>query len=163
MASFGKTTNDPHSYARPDQCLVTHIHLEIEIDFQRKVIAGFADITCEKRSDDCSVLVLDTQDLIVRRVQQRQRSKELDFTLAEADPILGSKLEVQLGPENFGCGNCAKICVEYETSPTSSALQWLTAQQTAGKLYPYLYSHCEIFYCSQFMLDQCCLARIRQV
>ncbi|XP_075526193.1 leukotriene A-4 hydrolase isoform X1 [Dermacentor variabilis] len=142
MANFGKTTNDPHSYARPDQCLVTHIHLEIEIDFRRKVIAGFVDITCEKRSDECSVLVLDTQDLIVKRVQQRQMSKELNFTLAEADPILGSKLEIQLGPD-FARDNSAKICVEYETSSSSSALQWLTAQQTAGKLYPYLYSHCE--------------------
>lgn len=34
--------------------------------------------------------------------------------------------------------------VTYETSPAAPALQWLTAEQTAGKTQPYLFSQCQV-------------------
>lgn len=34
--------------------------------------------------------------------------------------------------------------VTYETSPSASALQWLTPEQTAGKEKPYLFSQCQV-------------------
>lgn len=148
----GLTENDPHSYARPDQCAVTHIHLSIHVDFQRKVIAGYVDLTCERRSEQCDSLVLDTQDLKVKGVTRSPGGQKLEYSLGEADPTFGSKFTVQLPPAAFDSGNTTtafdsgnttKIRVEYETSPSSSALQWLTPEQTAGKKYPYLYSHCE--------------------
>lgn len=37
-----------------------------------------------------------------------------------------------------------EIEVDYETSPMSSALQWLDAKQTAGKVHPYVFSQCEV-------------------
>lgn len=147
MGGPGLTENDPHSYARPDHCLITGIHLDIEVDFHRKVIAGFAEITCEKRSEQCSCLVLDTQELTIKGVTQGKGGPKLNFSLADPDPIFGSKLEVLLEPKQFADGSCTKVCVEYETSPSSSALQWLRPEQTAGKLHPYLYSHCEPIHC----------------
>lgn len=36
------------------------------------------------------------------------------------------------------------IEVAYETSPSASALQWLTPEQTAGKKQPYLFSQCQV-------------------
>lgn len=143
MTATGLTENDPHSYARPDQCAVTHIHLDIEVDFQRKVIAGTVELTCEKRSEHCDSLVLDTHELNVKGVTRSQGGQKLKFSLGEADPDFGSKLTVQLPTAVFDGGKTTKIRVEYETSPSSSALQWLTPEQTAGKKYPYLYSHCE--------------------
>lgn len=143
MTATGLTDNDPHSHARPDQCAVTHIHLDIQVDFQRKVIAGSAELTCEKRSEHCDALVLDTHELIVKGVTRSQGGQKLEFNLGEADPDFGSKLTVQLPAAVFDGGKTTKIRVEYETSPSSSALQWLTPEQTAGKKYPYLYSHCE--------------------
>ncbi|XP_077546818.1 leukotriene A-4 hydrolase [Haemaphysalis longicornis] len=143
MTATGLTDNDPHSHARPDQCAVTHIHLDIQVDFQRKVIAGSAELTCEKRSEHCDALVLDTHELNVKGVTRSQGSQKLEFSLGEADPDFGSKLTVQLPATVFDGGKTTKIRVEYETSPSSSALQWLTPEQTAGKKYPYLYSHCE--------------------
>lgn len=34
--------------------------------------------------------------------------------------------------------------VSYETSPSATALQWLTPEQTAGKRQPYLFSQCQV-------------------
>ena len=33
--------------------------------------------------------------------------------------------------------------INYETSPNSTALQWLDAMQTIGKKHPYLFSQCQ--------------------
>lgn len=35
------------------------------------------------------------------------------------------------------------IRIEYETSPDSSAIQWLPPSQTAGKVHPYLFTQCQ--------------------
>lgn len=37
-----------------------------------------------------------------------------------------------------------KIVINYETSKTAAALQWLTPLQTLGKLYPYMFSQCQV-------------------
>lgn len=142
MTKTGLTENDPHSFADPDQCVVTHLHLDIEIDFERKVLVGFVDLTCEKRSPNAKYLVLDTQDLNIKRVTQSETRKPLEHNIATVDPIFGAKLEIQL-PSSSDANTPDKIRIEYETSSCSSALQWLTPEQTSGKRYPYLYSHCE--------------------
>lgn len=142
MTKMGLTENDPHSFARPDKCVVTHLHLDVEIDFERKILVGFVDLTCEKRSQDANSLVLDTQDLNIKRVAQSKTGKELEYDASTVDPIFGTKLEIQL-PSSMETNSAEKVRVEYETNSCSSALQWLTPEQTAGKQRPYLYSHCE--------------------
>jgi leukotriene-A4 hydrolase len=36
-----------------------------------------------------------------------------------------------------------KLKIEYSTSPTATALQWLDAKLTLGKKHPYLFSQCQ--------------------
>ena len=36
------------------------------------------------------------------------------------------------------------IQVEYETSPVSSAVQWLHSEQTAGREHPYVFTQCQV-------------------
>jgi len=44
------------------------------------------------------------------------------------------------------------IIIEYETSPSASALQWLTAQQTCGKKHPYLFSQGQVYIYDLFIV-----------
>merc|ERR550519_2614745 len=44
-----------------------------------------------------------------------------------------------------------KLLVNYTTSPQSSALQWLSPQQTAGKALPYVFSQCEAIHCRSML------------
>lgn len=39
-----------------------------------------------------------------------------------------------------------EMLVEYETDPEAYALQWLTAEQTAGRKHPYMFSQCQVSY-----------------
>lgn len=52
------------------------------------------------------------------------------------------------------------IRIEYETDPKSTALQWLTPEQTAGGKLPYLFSQCEVNLAKSFFFCHKELARI---
>ena len=38
---------DVHSFARPDEAVVRHIALELEVDFERRVLRGTARVSFE--------------------------------------------------------------------------------------------------------------------
>lgn len=40
--------------------------------------------------------------------------------------------------------NRLQVVVRYSTSPKSTALQWLSPEQTMGKKHPFLFSQCEV-------------------
>jgi len=65
------------------------------------------------------------------------KGNSLEWELAEKDDILGTCLRIQL-PEGT-----ASLTVDYATSPSASALQWLEPAQTDGGKHPYLFSQCQ--------------------
>src|SRR5690606_25662945 len=81
-------------------------------------------------------LVLDTRDLAIEKVEAEDGGswKPLQFALADADEVLGSKLTIQ-APERP-----ARVRVTYKTSPNASGLQWLEASMTGGKQQPFMFS-----------------------
>ena len=78
-------------------------------------------------------VVLDTLDLTIHRITDAQ-DRPLRFALGAPVPCLGRPLVVTL-PDDV-----RDIVVHYETGAGASALQWLTAEQTAGRQHPFLYS-----------------------
>lgn len=132
-----EATRDVHSYAQPHRARTTHLELELEVLFDRKVLRGWVthQIT---RPDSSAPLVLDTRDLTVSKAETAE-SREGPFTgtkfqLGAKDPILGAPLTVEVP------SGATHVRVHYETSPEASGLQWLEPSQTAGKTKPYLYS-----------------------
>src|SRR4029453_6326546 len=87
-----------------------------------------------------TVLVLDTRDLKIARVEKSKDSSMYEptqYRLGTRDKILGSPLTIDL-PEG-----ATTIRVQYATSPNASGLQWLEPSQTAGKKHPFLYTQSE--------------------
>ena len=123
---------DVHSFARPDEARVTHVSLDLEANFERRVLQGRATLTYVRRAD-AKELVLDTRGLQIAQVLD-ERQQPLTFRLDPAVEHLGQALVITLPPTGD------HIVVEYRTSPDAAALQWLTPAQTAGRIHPYLYS-----------------------
>ncbi|HEX6096196.1 MAG TPA: M1 family metallopeptidase [Thermoanaerobaculia bacterium] len=122
---------DPHSFSRPDEVRVEHIVLDLGVDFAKKQLAGTATLRVRNETN-AKTLVLDTNGLAIRRVTIN--NAPVQFKLDAAHPILGSALEIPVD------ANTQNVTIEYATSPTARALQWLEPAMTAGKKHPFLLS-----------------------
>lgn len=121
-----------YSYSRPDEVRVTHIVLDLEVDFETRRLHGSAALDLE-RSEGAGRLWLDTWDLEIGAVRDGANSTELEWTLGEHRPLLGRSLSVELLPET------RRVVVEYATGDDARALQWLGSEQTSSGR-PFLYT-----------------------
>jgi leukotriene-A4 hydrolase len=125
---------DAHSYAKPLEARVTHVALDLGVDFATKRIAGTATLDILAKPD-AGTIILDDKGLEIEKIAASD-GKPLAYKVGAADPNLGSPLEIAIG-------TARKIVITYKSAPDSGALQWLAPAQTAGKKYPYLFSQGE--------------------
>ncbi|MFT3842196.1 MAG: M1 family metallopeptidase [Myxococcaceae bacterium] len=126
---------DPHSFSDSTQARVRHFDWSAAVDFgAHQLIAGVTLRLAEPARG--GAFDLDTRDLQIDSVTD-EAGKPLQHLLHAADPVLGSRLEIQL-PEG-----AQAVMIRYRTSKTASALQWLDPAQTHGKKHPYLFSQCQ--------------------
>ncbi len=131
---------DLHSYSNPDEIVVKHVALDLDVDFETKALRGFVTLDVERKADATKPLVLDTRDLTIGKVETSSDGKafaETAFEVGAADKILGAPLRITV-PDS-----ATQVRVHYSTAPTASGLQWLEPAQTAGKKLPFLYSQSE--------------------
>jgi aminopeptidase N len=132
--------DEPHSYAQPDQVRMTHLDLDLKIDFPHKQFDGQATLTLDWKNPTAQTLVLDTRDLTITRIEALDASGKattLKYALAPRDSKLGSKLTIQTPQRPH------EVRIAYVTSSEASGLQWLTPEQTADKKLPFMYSQSE--------------------
>ncbi|MEK6651011.1 MAG: M1 family metallopeptidase [Bacteroidota bacterium] len=127
------TARDPHSFARPDEVVVTHLHLDVAVDFDRHQIAGTATLTLNNKTGARKVH-LDTRDLEIASVTLVPESTVAVWKLGEPVPLLGRELTIEIGTST------KQVAIKYATSPSAAALQWLEPAQTAGKKKPFLFT-----------------------
>ncbi|PKP92003.1 MAG: aminopeptidase [Alphaproteobacteria bacterium HGW-Alphaproteobacteria-16] len=122
---------DSWTYARPAEARVTHVDLDLHVDFAAKTISGIAVLDV-KAAPRVKEIVLDTLDLNITSVTNENHVK-LAHSVGPKDAELGSPLTIQLN-------GAKKIRIAYTASPGARALQWLAPEQTLGKKMPYLFS-----------------------
>ena len=110
---------DPHSYADLTQARTASIAFELAVDFEARVLAG--EIVLKFHGAASGPLDLDTRDLTVVSVTALS-GEPVRFELAAAEPILGSRLRIDLPAGSTG------VRIRYSTSPQATALQWLPGQ-----------------------------------
>lgn len=123
---------DLHSCARPQEARVTHVSLDLTVDFEARRLRGRAALDLELASGASRVL-LDTRDLEIQAVTDESGSP-LSHELGEAAPLFGAPLSVDVSPQ------LKRIVIHYATSPRAEALQWLEPAQTAGGERPFLFT-----------------------
>jgi len=142
-AGSGGVGADPHSFSNPEQVSVHQLVLELDVDFEHRILKGLATLDFQ-RQPGCPVdapLVLDTRGLTIDQVGVRQRESPATtpfapttFRLGPADPIKGSRLTIDLAP------TATQVKIAYRTVPSAGALQWLEPSLTAGKAKPFLFT-----------------------
>lgn len=138
---------DDQTFAKPQEARVTHIDLDLAMDFDAKTIAGTATLDV-LAADEASEIILDSNGLRVSAVAD-EAGNALEYTLGESVEGKGEPLTIALPAQklergaDLADGELApthRIVVEYVSAPDAEALQWLTPQQTAGGEHPFLFS-----------------------
>jgi leukotriene-A4 hydrolase len=123
---------DAHSFARPLEARVTHVALDLAVNFEARRIAGTATLDID-RKPEAKQIVLDDNGLEIQGVSDASK-RPLQFKVGAKDPNLGSPLTIDLAPQT------KRIVIAYKSAPNAGALLWLTPEQTTGKKSPFLFS-----------------------
>ena len=125
------SVHDFHSYAKSEEAVVKHLHLDLNVDFDKKQLAGYAELSIETNGKT-NELHLDARDLTIDSVWAD--GEVTSYSLGKSQPYIGSDLSIAIKPTT------KKVKVKYSTSPDAAALQWLTPEQTAGGDFPFLFT-----------------------
>jgi len=134
-------TADKFTYANYTDVRVTHLDLDLDVDFDAKVLRGSATLDFDRINPEATELVLDTKGLKILNIAFPEADPSepvsFEFNAASPDPVLGAKLSIPL------TSDANRVMITYETSPDAEGLQWLSPEQTAGKTQPYLFSQAQ--------------------
>ncbi len=139
---------DYHSYANIEQFRVTHVEMDLRADFDAHTLRGQVGLKIKRLDPAATQLVLDTRDLTVHDVTQREVNPlggsgkdeppqwvNRPWHMDKADPLLGSALVIDLPPSGK---SQIMLRIDYETSPTAAALGWVGAPHAAGGHPPFM-------------------------
>ncbi|HEX7031197.1 MAG TPA: M1 family metallopeptidase [Gammaproteobacteria bacterium] len=137
---------DVHSFANADEVRVTHVVLDLDVNFDEKILEGTATLDLERIDEDAEKVVLDSRDLGFGKVEVMVDGEwqPADWNLGEPVGALGQPVTIRL-PEGSD-----KVRLTYHTSPEASGLQWLTPEQTAGE-HPFLFTQAQAIHARSFI------------
>jgi leukotriene-A4 hydrolase len=127
----GADAVDSATFARPQEARVTHVALDLALDFEAQRVSGTATLDIQARPD-AREIVLDSDGYEVESITDAQ-GRPLAYALGEGDERRGRPLTVRIG-------EARRIVIRYHVGPEAKALQWLRPEQTAGGRHPYLFS-----------------------
>ncbi len=129
---------DNHSYANTNQIRTKHLHLDLDVDFEKKTVYGVARHEMENFGADTAIFDIKALD-IQKITLGKGAEKETDFMIGrwDKDSILGQPLLVKITKET------KYINIYYKTTEKTEALDWLSPELTAGKVHPYMYTQGE--------------------
>ncbi len=127
---------DIHSFANSSEVVVSHIALDLSVNFDTKTLSGTAALSLEHKKKT-KTLILDTRDLTISDVTLDGSTSSASYTLGKEVQYLGRPLTITITPRT------KLVIVHYSTSPNAAALQWLEPSQTAGKEKPFLFTQSE--------------------
>jgi leukotriene-A4 hydrolase len=122
---------DLHSFSNPNQVRVTHLSLDVSVDFENKELTGSATWKLN-RIDPNAPLVLDVKNMTIKKVTSE--GEELKYDIIEGDEVFGNALSINL------LKNSETVTIEYATHADAEALQWLSKEQTKGGEAPFMFS-----------------------
>jgi leukotriene-A4 hydrolase len=122
---------DIYTFSNTADVTTTHLELDLTVDFAERKLHGIATLSIDNLTGT-NKLALDTYLLDVSRVTLDGGTPA---TWSFGTPsAYGRALNVTIGP------NTQTVTIEYTTSPDAIGLNWETAEQSFGRVQPYLYT-----------------------
>ncbi len=137
MAVGNHQAKDIHTQSNADVIGIKHLDLDVNVNFDKKQIAGYAAWTVDNSKGEKS-LKLDTYDLSIDSVWVD--GKPSDFKLGDFVTHLGKQLDIPVTTAT------KQVKIKYASGANATALQWLAPQQTLDKKHPFLYTQSESIY-----------------
>jgi len=131
-AEVAKYATPIHSFAHPNKAVVTHLNLDVNVDFDNQIISGSATYDIDVASGETRI-AFDTRNLEITSVSVDGEETK-NWWLGEEKPFMGVPLEVEISDAS------KVVSIVYATAKGAEALQWLSPQQTAGKEHPFLFT-----------------------
>ena len=122
---------DEFTFARPREARVTHLALDLTLDFAAQAIHGTATLDLAV-APAVGEVVLDSDGLQISAVTDAQ-GRALPFAI-------GARVAGKGEPLTITIGTARRITIAYTAAPQAEALQWLEPEQTAGGRHPFLFS-----------------------
>ena len=124
---------DSETHAQPQIARVTHVALDLDLDFAAKRVGGTAELDV-LAAPGAKEIVLDSKGLEITGITDgagRKLAYEIGESVEEGGK--GAPLTVTLD-------GATKLRVAYRAPADAEALQWLDPQQTKGVVHPFLFS-----------------------
>ena len=143
-------TIDSSTYGNIEEIITNHLALDLEISFDNKTFKGNATHYMEVVSDNVQYAWFDAVGLDIHTVtapiDNNGTFMTLHHNITTPNNNLGQAIMVEL-PEVAMKGAKYNITIHYTTNDKSTAVSWMTKEQTHDKTMPYLYSQCEDIAC----------------
>lgn len=121
---------DDATFANINQIQTTHIDATLELDFDNKIIKGFAILTMVAQVDFLYDIILDVKGMDVSRVTLLD-DRDLTFQVTQPNPELGDALKIFLA-DPMSKGKSVDVVVYFMTNQDQTASSWVEAANTPG-------------------------------
>ncbi len=125
---------DNHSYSNIEEVQTEHLHLNLNINFEEKIISGVA--RHEMKNNGAERAIFDVQELKIDSITTGGKNNEkiAEYSIGESDELLGAPLTVEITPST------EQVNIYYQTKPEAQALDWLDPSLTGSGKHPFLYT-----------------------
>jgi aminopeptidase N len=154
------SSQDPSSYSNVDAFAPSHIFFDFAVDFDESATVGTITHTLSvlEAGVNTTTVYFDVWDAVQVDLAEFSLGggdfESVDFEITTPNPNIGNALAVML-PMSMMAGDEFYIRFAYKSLPGTTALSWLTPEQTAGKTLPFVYSLCQMNFCRDWapMMD----------
>ena len=134
-------SKDPSTFSNYEQIIQINLEINFNIDFQQKIIYGLVKIYF-KALKDGEVIILDTKALKINSIIDSDTGEELDYMLDNQYELLSNGVPLKIYKE-YNKNDIITVLIFFETTESGTSVQWLSPEQTSGKIYPFMFTQGE--------------------